>query len=78
VLNCPSPDFIQPLIDQFAHGTWYSKFGMDLPDEHKVRTVFHVCGRGVMEDYRYREFMHFFPADVQVCHRPFLSWIDIH
>lgn len=69
MLDVPSPAHIPSLVSNFSSSTFYSKFCDGLPatkSEYLVRTVFHTCGKGVLEDARYIEFMGQFGPDVQV------------
>jgi hypothetical protein len=60
-------DHIQPLVEQFADGSWFAKFRAELPEEHNLHVIFHLCGPAVLADSRYRNFMNSFPANVEVC-----------
>ncbi|KAF4591050.1 hypothetical protein EYR40_009650 [Pleurotus pulmonarius] len=67
ILDVPSPAYIPSLISSFTTSSTFAKFRSHLPEdakEYNVRTVFHLCGRGVLEDTRYIEFMNGFSPDV--------------
>ncbi|KAJ7813157.1 hypothetical protein B0H14DRAFT_3751159 [Mycena olivaceomarginata] len=64
VLDVPSPAYIPSLVSSFEKSPFYAKFHSTRPEdlaEFVVRTVFHLCGDGVLEDARYIEFMNGFP-----------------
>ncbi|KAJ6474674.1 hypothetical protein C8R47DRAFT_986730 [Mycena vitilis] len=64
VLDVPSPTYIHSLVLSFEQSPFYAKFHSTRPEdlaESTVRTVFHLCGAGVLEDPRYILFMNGFP-----------------
>ncbi|KAJ6581024.1 hypothetical protein B0H19DRAFT_1251287 [Mycena capillaripes] len=64
VLDVPSPTYIPSLVTSFGQSPFYSKFRSTRPEdlaEFAVRTVFHLCGEGVLEDAQYIQFMNGFP-----------------
>ncbi|KAF7370999.1 hypothetical protein MSAN_00734100 [Mycena sanguinolenta] len=64
VLDVPSPAYIPSLASTFEQSPFYAKFQSTRPEdlaEFVVRTVFHLCGDGVLEDSRYIEFLNKFP-----------------
>ncbi|KAF9038581.1 hypothetical protein BJ165DRAFT_1352473 [Panaeolus papilionaceus] len=68
VLDIPSPDHIPSLCSSFKSSDLYQKFWNEEPSaprpaEHIVRTVYHFLGDGVLEDERYKKFMHGFGTD---------------
>ncbi|KAG7445158.1 uncharacterized protein BT62DRAFT_951536 [Guyanagaster necrorhizus] len=68
ILDIPSVSHIPSLIASFTDSPFYAKFRShsteDMAD-YKIRTVFHICGKGVLEDERYTAFMNAFDPD---CH----------
>jgi ribonuclease Z len=72
VIDCPSPSHIPSLVASFSEG-FYSKFHSAREEDtaqYSVRSVFHICGEGVLEDERYKEFMRGFRDDAHVCSNP--------
>ncbi|KAF8887345.1 hypothetical protein BD779DRAFT_1527626 [Infundibulicybe gibba] len=68
VLDVPTPSHIKSLISSFANSPFFSKLRSTNPEDHKdyvVRTIFHICGDGVLEDPRYLAFMDGFGTNVQ-------------
>ncbi|KAJ7173690.1 hypothetical protein C8R46DRAFT_1083687 [Mycena filopes] len=64
ILDIPSPAYISSVISSFEQSPFYAKLRSTRPEdvaEFAVRTVFHLCGDGVIEDSRYIEFMNGFP-----------------
>ncbi|KAK0501702.1 hypothetical protein EDD18DRAFT_1431713 [Armillaria luteobubalina] len=68
ILEVPSVSHIPSLVASFTDSPFYAKFrshrAEDM-DEYKIRTVFHICGKGVFEDERYTAFMNGFDPQ---CH----------
>ncbi|KAJ7089838.1 hypothetical protein B0H15DRAFT_273688 [Mycena belliarum] len=65
VLDVPSPAYIPSLISSFEQSPFYSKLRSTCPQdlaEFAVRSIFHLCGDGVLEDARYIQFMNGFPS----------------
>ncbi|KAJ6581025.1 hypothetical protein B0H19DRAFT_1060707 [Mycena capillaripes] len=62
ILDVPSPSYIPSLLDSFNRSQFYSKIQSE-SSEYTVRSIFHLCGEGVLEDERYVGFMNKFPAD---------------
>ncbi|KAJ7035558.1 hypothetical protein C8F04DRAFT_1258768 [Mycena alexandri] len=58
ILDIPSPSYIPSLRDSFTRSTFYSKL---LSKGSNVRSIFHTCGQGVLEDGAYVDFMNAFP-----------------
>ncbi|KAJ7272676.1 beta-lactamase-like protein [Mycena haematopus] len=61
VLDVPSPSYIASLRETFARSPFYRKFRAQTPKY--IMSVFHLCGRAVLEDERYVAFMNIFPPD---------------
>ncbi|KAJ6547859.1 hypothetical protein B0H10DRAFT_2130608 [Mycena sp. CBHHK59/15] len=59
ILDIPAPSYIPSLLDSFARSPFYSKIRSE-GGEYDVQAVFHLCGKGVVEDARYIEFMNGF------------------
>ncbi|KAI0635238.1 beta-lactamase-like protein [Trametes polyzona] len=60
VLDVPSPEYIPSLMTSFTESPYFSKYRSreeGVREEHPVHAVFHLCGDGVLEDERYKEFM---------------------
>jgi ribonuclease Z len=69
-LDVPSPTYIPSLVFSFDQSPFYAKFRSTRPEdlaEFVVRTVFHLCGDGVLEDPQYIQFMSGFPPTTHVC-----------
>ncbi|KAF9487434.1 hypothetical protein BDN71DRAFT_1458518 [Pleurotus eryngii] len=67
ILDVPTPAYIPSLISSFTTSSTFAKFRSHQPEdakEYNVRTVFHLCGKGVLEDTRYIEFMNGFSPGV--------------
>ncbi|KAJ7460807.1 hypothetical protein FB451DRAFT_1270389 [Mycena latifolia] len=62
ILDVPSPSYIPSLLESFARSPFYSKI-WSKNSKYTVRAVYHLCGKGVLEDKRYVEFMNGFKAD---------------
>ncbi|KAF7972807.1 hypothetical protein HWV62_16994 [Athelia sp. TMB] len=68
VLDIPTRGHISSLISSFEDSPAFARFLGPIAknaDECSVRTVFHICGEGVLEDSRYVAFMNRFEPDVQ-------------
>ncbi len=69
VLEVPSVSHIPSLVTSFTESPFYAKFRShrteDMAD-YKTRTVFHICGEGVLEDERYTAFMNGFDPQCHV------------
>lgn len=60
---------IPALLTSFENSPFYAKFRSKKPEDLKdyvVRSVFHICGKGVLEDERYTAFMNGFVPSVHV------------
>lgn len=69
ILDVPTSKHIDDLISAFADSSFYSKF-RSASNAHKqdnsVYAIFHLCGEGVLEDPRYKDFMNGFSSDTHV------------
>jgi hypothetical protein len=75
VLDIPSKAHIPSLLSAFDNSPFYAMFRSTRPEDLKnfvVRSVFHLCGDGVLEDERYAAFMNGFAptADVRYSQCP--------
>ncbi|KAJ6605846.1 hypothetical protein B0H10DRAFT_2076138 [Mycena sp. CBHHK59/15] len=64
ILDIPTPSHIPSLVSSFEQSPFYAKLRSTRPEdlaEIVVRSVFHLCGQGVLEDVRYIKFMNGFP-----------------
>jgi ribonuclease Z len=69
VLDIPTKAHILPLLSAFDTCPFYAKFRSTRPEDiaaYVVRSVFHICGDGVLEDERYIAFMNGFASSVHV------------
>lgn len=69
VLDVPTRAHIPSLVAAFNDSPLYRKFRSTSPEhtsEIAVRSIFHICGPGVLEDKRYIDFMNGFVPDAQV------------
>jgi ribonuclease Z len=62
ILDTPDASYIPGLVTMFREWTWLRNFGkvqdnMATNPEVQVHSVFHMCGDGVVDDLRYKEFM---------------------
>lgn len=67
ILDIPSKAHIPSLLSAFDNSPFYAKFRSTLPEDlrtYVVRSVFHICGDGVLEDERYIAFMNGFAPSV--------------
>ncbi|KAF8075182.1 hypothetical protein FPV67DRAFT_1476334 [Lyophyllum atratum] len=67
ILDIPTTMHIPALLSSFEDSPFYAKFRSQRPediDEYSVRSVFHLCGQGVLEDERYIAFMNGFAPHV--------------
>ncbi|KAI0372022.1 hypothetical protein BV20DRAFT_964716 [Pilatotrama ljubarskyi] len=63
ILDVPTPEHIPSLMASFTESPFYAKYrskDIDMRKKHPVHAVFHLCGDGVLEDERYKEFMNGF------------------
>ncbi|CDO70624.1 hypothetical protein BN946_scf184748.g22 [Trametes cinnabarina] len=63
ILDVPTPAHIPSLMTSFTESPFFSQFRSKTEasrKEHPVHAVFHLCGDGVLEDERYKEFMNGF------------------
>ncbi|KAH9831154.1 uncharacterized protein C8Q71DRAFT_715676 [Rhodofomes roseus] len=67
VFDVPTPSHISELVKSFTQDPFYSKFRSKATpasaQEPIVYAVYHLCGVGVLEDERYKNFMRGFPED---------------
>ena len=70
LLDVPTPSHIPELVKSFTQHPFYSKFCSKAVTSDKselvVHVVFHLCGKGVLEDERYKAFMRAFPDNAHV------------
>lgn len=70
VLDVPSPGHIASLVATFARHPVYAKLCTKRESDDRAEPVAHVvvhlCGKGVLEDERYKAFMKTFPEDTHV------------
>lgn len=69
LLDVPTPSHIPDVVKSFTQNPFYSKFHSNPatdPREPVVHVVYHLCGKGVLEDERYKAFMRGFPEDTHV------------
>ncbi|GLB41597.1 putative tRNase Z endonuclease [Lyophyllum shimeji] len=67
ILDIPTTMHIPALLSSFEGSPFYAKFRSQRPEannEYSVRSVFHLCGKGVLEDERYIAFMDGFAPNV--------------
>ncbi|KAF9565899.1 hypothetical protein CPC08DRAFT_143698 [Agrocybe pediades] len=69
ILDVPSVAYIPTLISSFKNSEFYGKFWSEDPitleaedREYNTRLVYHLCGQGVLEDEKYKEFMRGFSS----------------
>ncbi|TFK39749.1 hypothetical protein BDQ12DRAFT_734488 [Crucibulum laeve] len=63
ILDVPSPNHISSLQSSFEGSPFFRRFRSKEPEdlsEYAVRTIYHMCGKGVVDDPRYAEFMNGF------------------
>jgi ribonuclease Z len=68
-LDIPTKGHIPSLVSAFDKSPFYAKFRSTRVEdlgEYAVRSVFHICGDGVLEDERYVAFMNGFAPHVDV------------
>ncbi|KAH9924163.1 uncharacterized protein B0H18DRAFT_437455 [Fomitopsis serialis] len=66
LLDVPTPSHIPDVVKSFTQNPFYSEFHSNPatdPREPVVHVVYHLCGKGVLEDERYKAFMRGFPED---------------
>ncbi|KAJ7708828.1 hypothetical protein B0H17DRAFT_1124625 [Mycena rosella] len=61
-LDAPAPAYLPSLLESFTRSPFYSKI-WSKSHECTVQSVFHLCGRGALEDKRYIKFMNGFHTD---------------
>ncbi|EIW77124.1 hypothetical protein CONPUDRAFT_139171 [Coniophora puteana RWD-64-598 SS2] len=65
LLDVPSIDYIPDLLESFTSGPFAKYRSVEgNHDDHVVRTVFHSCGDGVLENEEYKSFIRGFSPDV--------------
>lgn len=78
-MDIPTKEHIPALLSAFDNSPFYAKFRSTRQEdlsEYAVRSVFHICGDGVLEDERYVTFMNGFAPHVHVrylCFVPFVK-----
>ena len=68
ILDVPTPDYIPSLLASFTD-TALSQYRSKSPHhrlENPVHVVYHICGDGVLDDERYKEFMNGFSDETHV------------
>ncbi|KAL7284142.1 hypothetical protein ACG7TL_001423 [Trametes sanguinea] len=66
IVDVPTPAHIPSLMASFTESPFFSQYRSKTEasrKEHPVHAVFHLCGDGVLEDERYKEFMNGFSDD---------------
>ncbi|KAG7094254.1 hypothetical protein E1B28_007858 [Marasmius oreades] len=66
ILDIPTPAYIPSIIQPFVDSPFFKRFRSNADEdlaEYAVRSVFHICGEGVVEDERYKAFMRGFWKD---------------
>ncbi|KAI0360608.1 hypothetical protein OH77DRAFT_1393497 [Trametes cingulata] len=66
ILDVPTPAHIPSLLESFTESPFFAQYRSKSPEmrkAHPVHAVFHLCGDGVLEDERYKEFMNGFSDD---------------
>lgn len=79
ILDIPTPLHIPSLLSSFQN-PFYARFHSQKPEdvqEYSVGTVFHICGKNVLEDERYIAFMNGFVSTVNVRNPRFLVLLFI-
>ena len=69
VLDIPTKAHIPSLLSAFDTSPFYAQFRSTRPEDlaaYVVRSVFHICGDGVLEDDRYIAFMNGFAPSAHV------------
>lgn len=69
ILDIPSPAHIPALVSAFTDSLFYAKFRSHRDEDREefaVNVVYHLCGEGVLEDDRYKEFMRGFSSHTHV------------
>ena len=79
VLDIPSTLCIPSLLSSFKSSAYYRKFWSEdhsllKKEDYTVRTVYHMCGDGVLENEDYKAFMNGFSSDTNVCELFFAFW----
>ena len=72
VLDIPSTSCIPSLLASFKSAAYYRRFWSEdhtllKKEDYTVRTVYHMCGDGVLENENYKAFMSGFSSDTNVC-----------
>ena len=78
VLDVPSASCIPSLLSSFKSSAYYRRFWSEdhallKKGDYTVRTVYHMCGDGVLENEDYKAFMNGFSSDTHVC-ASFMFW----
>lgn len=69
IFDVPTPAHIPALISSFEDNPFYARILSQDPailKEYAIRSVFHICGEGVLEDERYIKFMNNFVPTTHV------------
>ncbi|KAK1230906.1 hypothetical protein PQX77_005984 [Marasmius sp. AFHP31] len=67
ILDVPTPAHIASVTEPFDDSSFFKRFrssAVEDTSEYTVRSVFHLCGHGVLEDGRYKAFMNGFSENV--------------
>ncbi|KAH7921559.1 hypothetical protein BV22DRAFT_1038537 [Leucogyrophana mollusca] len=64
LLDIPTRSHIPSLLSSFTGSAAFAKYQTRETVDHALRTVFHICGEGVLEDERYKTFMNGFGEKV--------------
>ncbi|KAH7911176.1 hypothetical protein BJ138DRAFT_1151318 [Hygrophoropsis aurantiaca] len=64
LLDVPTPSHIPALLSSFSDSAAFAKYRSQDNTEHTLRTIYHMCGKDVLEDDRYKAFMHSFSDKV--------------
>ncbi|KAI8986907.1 beta-lactamase-like protein [Trametes punicea] len=68
IVDVPTPAHVPSLMTSFIESPFLAKYrtkSMAINKEHPVHAIFHLCGDGVLEDERYKEFMNGFSEQTQ-------------
>ncbi|RPD65585.1 hypothetical protein L226DRAFT_479775 [Lentinus tigrinus ALCF2SS1-7] len=66
ILDVPTPAHIPSLLASFTESPFFAKYrskAADVRKEYPMHAVYHLCGEGVLEDERYKEFMNGFSEE---------------
>lgn len=65
-MDVPSPGHIPSATAAFEKSPFYQQFRSKSCEEYTVHAIFHICGEGVLEDARYKDFLGGFADSVHV------------